>query len=196
MASGGIDRDAKDALLKLLQIGTMAEYQDEFEMLINRLTMISESLLTSFYISGLKVALQIELLRERPTTLGEAFSLAPITETHFEDERSASAIAKPNDLNTRAHVQDLEETTSHNPNKVEAIKSSRSSLLVESKDYAAKVMKRYTMKEYYSLPDSCASICVSISWTLGMICKSRIYNSKRGILESFFLDNTLRASWF
>nr|GEY60738.1 reverse transcriptase [Tanacetum cinerariifolium] len=137
MASGGSDRDAKDALSKLLQIGTVAEYQDEFEMLINRLTRISESLLTSFYISGLKVALQIELLRERPTTLGEAFSLARITETHFEDERSPSAIAKPNDLNTRAHVQDLEETTRHKPNKVEAIKSSGSSLLVESKYYVA-----------------------------------------------------------
>nr|GFB33800.1 reverse transcriptase [Tanacetum cinerariifolium] len=133
MASGDIDQDAKDALSKLLQIGTVAEYQDEFEMLINRVTWISESVLTSFYISGLKVALQIELLRARPTTLGEAFSLARITETRFEDERSASAIAKPNDLNTRAHVQNLEETTRHKPNKVEAIKSSGSSLLVESK---------------------------------------------------------------
>ncbi|GKA85439.1 hypothetical protein Tco_0807093, partial [Tanacetum coccineum] len=34
------------------------------------------------------LALQIELLRERPTTLGEAFSLARITETHFEDENN------------------------------------------------------------------------------------------------------------
>nr|GEY92390.1 class II heat shock protein [Tanacetum cinerariifolium] len=90
-----------------------------------------------FYISGLKVALQIELLRARPTTLGEAFSLARITETRFEDERSASAIAQPNDLNTRVHVQDLEETTRHKPNNVKAIKSSGSSLLVESKYYAA-----------------------------------------------------------
>nr|GFA29602.1 reverse transcriptase [Tanacetum cinerariifolium]GFA35301.1 reverse transcriptase [Tanacetum cinerariifolium] len=137
MASGDSDRDAKDALSKLLQMGTVAEYQNEFEMLINRVTWISESLLTSFYISGLKVTLQIELLRAMPTILGEAFSLTRIIETRFEDERFASAIAKPNDLNTRVHAQDLEETTRHKPNKVEAIKSSGSSLLVKSKYYAA-----------------------------------------------------------
>ncbi|GJR88084.1 hypothetical protein Tco_0212095 [Tanacetum coccineum] len=84
MASDGSDRDAKDALSKLLQMGTVAEYQKDFEMLINRVTRISESLLTSFYISGLKLTIQIELLRARPTTLGEAFSLARIIEARFE----------------------------------------------------------------------------------------------------------------
>ncbi|GKB10797.1 hypothetical protein Tco_0844720 [Tanacetum coccineum] len=84
MASGGSDRDAEDALSKLLQMGTVAEYQNEFEMLINRVTGISESLLTSFYISGLKLTIQIELFRARPTTLGEAFSLAHIIEARFE----------------------------------------------------------------------------------------------------------------
>ncbi|GJZ09055.1 hypothetical protein Tco_0543338 [Tanacetum coccineum] len=84
MASGGSDRDAKDALSKLLQMGTVAEYQKDFEMLINRVIGISESLLTSFYISGLKLTIQIELLRARPTTLGETFSLARIIEARFE----------------------------------------------------------------------------------------------------------------
>ncbi|GJT43730.1 polypyrimidine tract-binding protein homolog 3 [Tanacetum coccineum] len=46
-----------------------------------------------------------------PTTLGEAFSLARIAETRFEDERSTIAIAKPNELTARVHVQDLEQTT-------------------------------------------------------------------------------------
>ncbi|GJX32511.1 hypothetical protein Tco_0242366 [Tanacetum coccineum] len=84
MASGGSDRDAEDALSKLLHMGTVAEYQDEFEMLINRVTGISESLLASFYISGLKLTIQIELLRAKPTSLGEAFSLARIIEARFE----------------------------------------------------------------------------------------------------------------
>ncbi|GJY47826.1 hypothetical protein Tco_0437782 [Tanacetum coccineum] len=84
MASGGSDRDAEEALSKLLQMDTMAEYQKDFEMLINRVTEISESLLTSFYISGLKLTIQIELLRARPTTLGEAFSLARIIEARSE----------------------------------------------------------------------------------------------------------------
>ncbi|GJT81197.1 hypothetical protein Tco_1055539 [Tanacetum coccineum] len=103
MASGGNDRDAEDALYKLLQM----------------------------------VASQIELLRARPTTLGEAFSLARVTEARLEEEQSTTSIAKPNDLNPRVEVQDLEKTTRHKPNKVEAIKASGSILLVESKYYAA-----------------------------------------------------------
>ncbi|GKB26529.1 hypothetical protein Tco_0865930 [Tanacetum coccineum] len=85
MASGGSDQDAKDALSKVLQMGMVAEYQNEFEMLINRVTGISQSLLTSFYISGHKLELQRELWRSRPTTLGEAFSIARIAEARFEE---------------------------------------------------------------------------------------------------------------
>nr|GFB91550.1 myosin heavy chain-related protein [Tanacetum cinerariifolium] len=67
-----------------MQRRTVAEYQNESEMLINRVTGISESLLKTIYISGLKVALQIELLRAKPTTLVEALSLARIIDTRFE----------------------------------------------------------------------------------------------------------------
>ncbi|GJT02799.1 hypothetical protein Tco_0823968 [Tanacetum coccineum] len=77
-------RFAEDTLSKLLQRGTVAEYQNEFEMLIRQVTGKSESLLTTIYISRLKVALQIELLRARPTPLGEAFSLACIIEACLE----------------------------------------------------------------------------------------------------------------
>ncbi|GKB62400.1 hypothetical protein Tco_0918586 [Tanacetum coccineum] len=65
-------------------MGTVAEYQNEFEMLINQVTGIFETLLKMIYIFELKVALQIELLRARPTTLVEAFSLARIIEARFE----------------------------------------------------------------------------------------------------------------
>ncbi|GJT54664.1 polypyrimidine tract-binding protein homolog 3 [Tanacetum coccineum] len=41
----------------------------------------------------------------------EAFSLARIAEACFEDERSTIAIAKPNELTTRVHVQNLKQTT-------------------------------------------------------------------------------------
>ncbi|GJZ05031.1 hypothetical protein Tco_0538306 [Tanacetum coccineum] len=113
MASDGSNQDARYALSNLLQMGTMAEYEREFLVLANRVTRISESLITSFYISGLKLALQIDLLRARPKTLGEAFALARITEARFEDERATTVIAKPNDLNIAVHVQDIEETTLH-----------------------------------------------------------------------------------
>ncbi|GJS17636.1 zinc finger BED domain-containing protein RICESLEEPER 2 [Tanacetum coccineum] len=153
MASGGSDRDAKDALSKLLQIGMVAEYQSEFEILINRVTGISESLLKTFYISGLKSALQcaifmsnpktlneafslaramearftnlqlLEFLRSNPSTLGEAFFRARINEARFEDERSTIAIAKTNDSNTGVQVQYLEEITFHKSNKVKEIEA-------------------------------------------------------------------------
>ncbi|GKB99725.1 hypothetical protein Tco_0985862 [Tanacetum coccineum] len=124
MAPGGSDRDAEYALSKLLQMSTVAEYENEFVVLANRVTGISESLLTSFYISGLKLTLQIDLLRARPTTLGEAFALARITEARFEDERATTVIAKPNDLNIAVKVQDIEETTLHTSAKVETMSTS------------------------------------------------------------------------
>ncbi|GKB37603.1 hypothetical protein Tco_0882545 [Tanacetum coccineum] len=123
MASGGSDRDAEYTLSRLLQRGTVAEYKNEFEMLISRVTRKSESLLTTIYIFGLKPTLQRVLLWSNPTTLGEAFSLARITETRFEDERSITDIAKTNNQNVRVQVQDLEETIRHKPNKVEAFQT-------------------------------------------------------------------------
>ncbi|GJT90895.1 hypothetical protein Tco_1079740 [Tanacetum coccineum] len=84
MASDGSDQDARYALSKLLHRGTVAEYESEFLMLIKRVTGISEFLLKSFYIFGLKPLLQCALLRLAPTTLGEAFSIAGIIEAHFE----------------------------------------------------------------------------------------------------------------
>ncbi|GJV12180.1 hypothetical protein Tco_1353721 [Tanacetum coccineum] len=83
MGSDDSDQDARYTLSKLLQRGTVAEYESEFLMLIKRVTGISESLLKSFYISGLKPALQCALLTSNPTTLGEVFSLARATEARF-----------------------------------------------------------------------------------------------------------------
>ncbi|GJU38637.1 hypothetical protein Tco_1119520 [Tanacetum coccineum] len=124
MASDGSDQDAIYTLSKLLQMCTVAEYESEFVVLANRVTRISESLLTSFYISRLKMTLQIDLLRARPITLGEAFALAKITEARFEDERATTVIAKPSDLNIAVQVQDIKEITLHTSNKVQAVSTS------------------------------------------------------------------------
>ncbi|GJZ98409.1 retrotransposon-related protein, partial [Tanacetum coccineum] len=90
--------DPQGSLSKLLQTGTVAQYQSEFEKLMNRVTDISKNLLISFYISGLKPTLQRELLVSKPTSLGEAFSLARITEAHLEDQWPTSTIAKTHDI--------------------------------------------------------------------------------------------------
>ncbi|GJQ89081.1 hypothetical protein Tco_0000220 [Tanacetum coccineum] len=107
---------------RVVSIGAFIE--SEFVVLANRVTGISESLLTLFYISGLKLTLQIDLLRAMPTTLGEAFALARITEALFEDERVTTIIAKPNDLNIAVQVQDIKETTLHTSDKVETVSTS------------------------------------------------------------------------
>ncbi|GKC52217.1 ty3-gypsy retrotransposon protein, partial [Tanacetum coccineum] len=51
-----------------------------------------QALLISFYISGLKPNLQRELLVSKPTTLGEAFSLATVTEARLDDQRSPTSL--------------------------------------------------------------------------------------------------------
>lgn len=104
MASGSSDQDA---LSKLLQMSTVAEYQSEFEVLINRVTGISENLLKSFDISSLKPDLQCALLRSNPTTLGEAFSLARVTEARFKDQRSHSFNNKTSSNNSGLQNQNL-----------------------------------------------------------------------------------------
>nr|GEW52248.1 hypothetical protein [Tanacetum cinerariifolium] len=92
--------DPQGSLSKLLQTGTVAQYQSEFEKLMNRVTDISENLLISFYISGLKPTLQRELLVAKPTSLGEAFSLARVIEARLEDQSPTSTSAKTHDIIT------------------------------------------------------------------------------------------------
>ncbi|GKE66215.1 retrotransposon-related protein, partial [Tanacetum coccineum] len=78
--------DPDGVLLKLLQLGTVKDYQREFEKLMNRATDIPDSLLISYYISGLKLHLQRELLVSKPTTLDDVFSSARIIEARFDDQ--------------------------------------------------------------------------------------------------------------
>ncbi|GKB97529.1 hypothetical protein Tco_0983666 [Tanacetum coccineum] len=96
MASGGSDRDAKDALSKLLQMGSKPTTLGE----AFSLALVTEARFTDLQLW--------ELLRSKPTTLRETFFKARITEARFEDEQFTTTIAKANDLNTGVQVQDLE----------------------------------------------------------------------------------------
>nr|GEV29553.1 hypothetical protein [Tanacetum cinerariifolium] len=53
---------------------------------MNRVTDVSEGLLISFHISGLKPAIQRELLVSKPTSIGDAFSLARVTKAQLDDQ--------------------------------------------------------------------------------------------------------------
>nr|GEZ64963.1 paramyosin-like isoform X1 [Tanacetum cinerariifolium] len=122
MASGGSDPDAKYALSKLLQMGTVTGYQNEFEMLINRVTGIPESLLIPFYISGLKLHLQRELnLVSRPTTLGDVFPLARIIEARFEDTNNQAVDNNGGDKKD-PNVNDKQEVKKADDQEIENVK--------------------------------------------------------------------------
>ncbi|GJZ44330.1 hypothetical protein Tco_0591585 [Tanacetum coccineum] len=141
MASGGSDRNAEDALSKLLQRGTVVEYHNEFEMLINRVTGIYEGSLKALYISELKPALQCALLRSNPTTLGEAFFRARITDARFEDENNQEADNNVGDqedpnVNDKQEVKKVKKL----PMKLQSKKNFKEALETTSKDLKKKML--------------------------------------------------------
>ncbi|XP_024955869.1 uncharacterized protein LOC112498643 [Citrus sinensis] len=79
--------DPQGNLSKLTQTTTMAKFQTAFEDLMNRVTGISEPLLISFFIPGLKPYIRRELLFARPSSFMEAFALARAYEAHAEEAK-------------------------------------------------------------------------------------------------------------
>ncbi|GKD37650.1 ty3-gypsy retrotransposon protein [Tanacetum coccineum] len=86
--------DPQWAVSKLLQIGTVAQYQSKFEKLMNRVTDIFEGLLLSFYISGPKTTLQRELLVSKPTSLGDGFYLTRVMKARWDDQGVTATTSK------------------------------------------------------------------------------------------------------
>ncbi|GJY66637.1 retrotransposon-related protein, partial [Tanacetum coccineum] len=86
----------------------------------SKVTDISEALLISFYISRLKLSLQRELLVSKPTSLGDAFALARVTEARLKDQSTVSVAPKV------ANTSGGEEVTA---NEDEAVKSGDISIL-------------------------------------------------------------------
>ena len=82
--------DHQGNLSKLTQTSTVAEFQSAFEDLMNKVTGISEPLLISFFITGLKSDIRRELLFSRPSTLMEAFALARAYETRCEEIKQSA----------------------------------------------------------------------------------------------------------
>lgn len=63
-------------LVTLRQSSTVEAYQTEFEAMLQKVSHVGDSTLTSLFIAGLKPALKQELLTRRPATLQDAFALA------------------------------------------------------------------------------------------------------------------------
>ena len=77
-------------LSKLTQTTTVAEFQSAFEDLMNKVTGISEPLLISFFITGLRTDIRRELMFSRPPSLMEAFALAKAYEARSEEAKMSS----------------------------------------------------------------------------------------------------------
>nr|GEU33691.1 hypothetical protein [Tanacetum cinerariifolium] len=129
MASGDIDRDTKYALYKLLQMGTVAEYQKEFEMLIKRVTIPSnpKTLDDAFSLAVAAEArftdLQLlEFLSSYPSNLGEAFFKARITEARFEDENNQAVDTDVGDQEN-PDVKDKQEVKKADDQEIENIQN-------------------------------------------------------------------------
>ncbi|CAA0838264.1 Unknown protein [Striga hermonthica] len=96
--------DPEGALSKLVQNTSVAEFQSAFEDLMNKVRGISESLLISFFVTGLKPDIRRELLLNRPSSLMEAFALARAYEARAEEMRFNLRIGpKGNQTSPQAH---------------------------------------------------------------------------------------------
>ena len=73
-------KDYQGKLYKLVQVGTMLKYKEEFENLSNKIVGLLESFLLSCFIYGLKPNIQHEVASFQPTYLTRAMALAKVQE--------------------------------------------------------------------------------------------------------------------
>nr|GEX81994.1 ribonuclease H-like domain-containing protein [Tanacetum cinerariifolium] len=101
-------------------MSTVAEYQNEFEMLISRVTGKSENLLKMMYISGLKVAID-RTIEGKAYHFSRSLFLSPMPEARFEDEQTITTIVNLNDFNIAIPDQVLEESILNTSDKVKKL---------------------------------------------------------------------------
>ncbi|GKC47141.1 hypothetical protein Tco_1064863 [Tanacetum coccineum] len=105
MASNDSDQNVEYALSKLLQMGTVAEYQNES----NPKTLdeaFSLALAAEAHFTGLQL---LEFLSSYPSTLGEAFFRARITESRLEDENNQAVDANVDEEGKNVEDQQVPE---------------------------------------------------------------------------------------
>ncbi|GKE52990.1 retrotransposon-related protein, partial [Tanacetum coccineum] len=133
--------DPNGMLSKLLQLGTVKDYQREFEKLMNQATNIPDSLLISYYIFGLKLHLQRELLVSKPTTFGDVVndgddseSSGPVTPT--SDSKSSGEVKVLNWVQQSIHIE-----STYDNDARDQVSELEMKVLVDGKQDEAKVVK-------------------------------------------------------
>jgi hypothetical protein len=128
--------DVEGDLSKLTQTGSVAEFQAQFEELMNKVTGISEPLLISFFITGLKRNLRRELQFHRPTTLMEAFAMAQAYEARLDDNPNNSKNLSRGPTNTSHNTTSthtsLTNSTNHKPNTLPPLLPTPSSVPIRT----------------------------------------------------------------
>lgn len=76
------------SLFKLRQLGSVVEYQHQFETLSNRVIGMPSDMLLNCFISGLKHEIQRELAIIKPHSLSHAIGLAKLLEAKFLDSKT------------------------------------------------------------------------------------------------------------
>lgn len=80
----------QQALFKLQQSSTVADYQKEFERLCNRVNGLPQLAILDCFISGLKAEIQNELAILQPTSISQAIGLAKLVETKIQAVKTTS----------------------------------------------------------------------------------------------------------
>ncbi|XP_019423050.1 PREDICTED: uncharacterized protein LOC109332520 [Lupinus angustifolius] len=75
-------------LFKLQQVGTVADYQQQFEKLCNRIWGLSQEVILNCFISGLIPDIKRELAILRPTSISDALGLAKLVEAKLKDHNN------------------------------------------------------------------------------------------------------------
>ncbi|GJR20475.1 hypothetical protein Tco_0969002 [Tanacetum coccineum] len=115
-AKSGSDQNAECALSKLLQMGTVTEYQNE-----SNPKTLDEAFSLDLAAEARFTDLQLlEFLRSYPLTLGEAFFRARITEAHCEDENNQAVDANVGDQE-EPDVKDKQEVKKANDLEIKII---------------------------------------------------------------------------
>lgn len=86
----------QQALFKLKQTASVADYQHEFERLCNRVTGLSPIAIVDCFVSGLKFHIQSELVVHQPTSISQAIGLAKLIESKATVVRPFQTTKNPN----------------------------------------------------------------------------------------------------
>jgi len=103
-------------LFKLRQLGSVSNYQAQFEKLGNRVIGLPVEALLNYFIVCLSPDIRNEMAIQRPTTIIQAIGLVKLIETKLKDSKSQSCFSKPYTPSSSSHYTRPQSTTNTTTN--------------------------------------------------------------------------------